>query len=586
MNSPVEEIKRKIGIEEVVGSYIELKQSGKALKALCPFHSEKTPSFTVSTERQSFYCFGCNKGGDIFTFVEEFEGVDFKGALKILAERAGVDIRQYRSTAQDKETKERADRLHDLLTLATRMYRERWISDTTARQYTLKRGITDETAERFTIGFAPEAWSFILDGLQKEGYSFEEIEQAGLVIKTEAGKKYDRFRNRVMFPIADSSGRTVGFSGRTLASDTKTAKYINSPETRLFKKRDILYGIDKAKLGIRKLGFSILVEGQMDLVLSHQAGFRNTVATSGTALRGREGEGEDGISHLELVKRISKNIVIAFDSDKAGIAATIKNAQLALSLGMDVKVARLPDGKDPADVILEDVKKWKQIIKTSEDAIEFQLQTIQNEAKEKRGVLKAVQSELFKTIDEVPSSIDREHYLGLVSEKIGIRNDTLLTEFEAFQKHIAKQDVPTQKKSPDEKEKEVVRKNEKYVLATHIVLLLKNPEVDRASVERFKKRFQEIFSEPPEDTLQQIESSEKERYVFEIEEDNQTALEQEGYIDYLLNRIAIIELERKATILLRQMKDAEEDADKDTTARIFNTYSTILKKIEQLKQQP
>ncbi|MEX0933342.1 MAG: DNA primase [Candidatus Paceibacterota bacterium] len=585
MNSPVEEIKRKIGIEEVVGSYIELKQSGKSLKALCPFHSEKTPSFTVSAERQSFYCFGCNKGGDIFTFVEEFEGVDFKGALKILAERAGVDIRHYTSTTQDKEAKEKVDRLYPLLSRATEMYQEKWISDTQARGYTAKRGITDETALRFGIGFAPDTWSFILDGLEKEGYSFEEIERAGLAIKSEAGKKYDRFRNRIMFPIADSSGRVVGFSGRTLDTDSTTAKYINSPETTLFKKRDILYGIDKAKLGIRKFGFSILVEGQMDLVLSHQAGFRNTVATSGTALRGRETEGEAGVSNLELVKRISKNIVIAFDSDTAGITATIKNAQLALSLGMDVKVARLPDGSDPADVILKDVKEWKRLVKTSEDAIEFQLQTIQNDAKEKKGVLKAVQAELFMTIAEVPSSVDREHYLGVVAEKIGIQSDTLLSEFETFRGRAMKKGGSTPHVVPPPKERAVLTFNEKHILATHIVILAQNTEIDRTSMVTFKERFQEIFSEPPEDVFKKIQSPEKEKYVFEIEEENQTVLEQKSYIEYLLSRITISELERKAKILLEKMKEAEGSADKEVTATIFNTYSTLLKKIEQLKQK-
>jgi len=585
MNSPVEEIKSKIGIEEVVGSYIELKQSGKALKALCPFHTEKTPSFTVSTERQSFYCFGCNKGGDIFTFVEEFEGVDFKGALKILGEKAGVDIRHYTGTAQDKKKKEKNDRLYLLLSRATEMYRERWVSDKKARGYTTQRGITDETAERFTIGFAPDSWSFTLDGLQKEGYSFEEIEEAGLVIKSEAGKRYDRFRNRIMFPIADSSGRVVGFSGRTLDSDTTTAKYINSPETKLFKKRDILYGIDRAKLGIRKLGFSILVEGQMDLVLSHQAGFRNTVATSGTALRGRESEGETGISNLELVKRISKNIVIAFDSDKAGITATIKNARLALSLGMDVKVARLPDGSDPADVILEDAKEWKRIIKMSEDAIEFQLQTIQSEAKEKRGVLKEVQTELFKTIDEVPSSINREHYLGIVAEKIGIRSDTLLNEFETFKRNIISGKRPALGTATDKEEEKSVPPNEKYVLATHIAILEKNSRVDRTTITAFKERFQEIFSDLPENVLDKIESPEKERYEFQIEEEDQTELERKSYIEYLLSRVAIIELEHKARVLLRKMKKAEESADKKMTTTIFNTYSSILKEIEQLKQK-
>ncbi|MEX0909887.1 MAG: DNA primase [Candidatus Paceibacterota bacterium] len=585
MNSPVEEIKRKIGIEEVVSSYIELKEAGKTLKALCPFHSEKTPSFTISTERQSFYCFGCNRGGDMFTFVEEFEGIDFKGALKILAERAGVDLRQYRSAPENKDAKEKLNRLYLLLDKAKDLYCKTLENTNTAKEYLQKRGVTNESSSRFEIGFAPDAWSYLFEKLTALGFTQEEIEEAGLIIRKESGGHYDRFRNRVMFPIADSTGRIVAFSGRTLDQGSKTAKYINSPETALFKKRDVLYGIDKAKLSVRKFGFSILVEGQMDLVLSHQTGFRNTVATSGTALRGREDEGESGLSNLELIKRISKNIVIAFDSDDAGISATIKNAQLALSLGMDVKVAVLPPGSDPADVVLDDSRKWKKIIKESKDAVEFQLSIIQSKSKDKKAVLKSVQQELFETIDSIPSKIDQEHYLTVVSESIGISEETLSDEFKNFKGKQERLKKEFSKKKVFTKEQETAFiSDERLMLASLLGVYARNPENDSSTLEGFEKDFSEIYSKTSKEVVATADLRKREKYVYEIEEDNQTVLEVKNLIEYLLNRVRIRELEKKAALLLSHLRNAEESADKETAANIFSEYSSLLKNIEVLKQ--
>src|SRR5690606_32340822 len=361
-------------------------------------------------------------------------------------------------------------------------------------------------------GYAPDAWSYLFDALREKGFSEGEIEQAGLSIKKESGGYYDRFRNRIIFPINDSSGRTVGFSGRTLETGKDVAKYINSPETPLFKKRDVLYGIDKAKLGIRKLNFSILVEGQMDLVLAHQALFRNTVATSGTALRGRESEGEEGVSNLELVKRISKNIVIAFDSDSAGIKASIKNARLALSLGMDVKIAALPQGSDPADVIKKDPKEWKRIIRESVDIVEFQLQTIEKAAKSKKDVLKGVRSELFETISAVQSKLEQEHYLGVVSEKLGLRNETLLEEFERFQKNDRLQSVQKLKTKEEADQDAEERGQERYALASHIFVFKRNKEAEGGEAEHFEKEYARVFEETPEDTLEKLDVAVRERY--------------------------------------------------------------------------
>lgn len=588
MNSPVEEIKRRLSIEDVVGSYIELKSAGKTLKALCPFHSEKTPSFTVSNERQSFYCFGCNKGGDIFTFVEEFEGTDFKGALRILAERAGVDVRHYKGTQPASKSVKDAERLYALLEDAKDTYVAHFASNKEAVDYISSRGVSEDSIEAFYLGYAPNEWRFIFERLLKRGYQEKEIERAGLIKKKDSGGYYDRFRNRIMFPIQDSSGRVIGFSGRTLEKGTEVAKYINSPETELFKKRDILYGIEKAKLSIRKLNFSILVEGQMDLVLSHQAGFRNTVSTSGTALRARTETETFGISNLELVKRLSKNIVIAFDSDTAGIKAAIKNAQLALSIGMDVKIAHLPAGKDPADIIAESTKDWKKIIKESEDVVEFQLNNIKGSAKNEKDVLKTVQSDLFETIAVVPSSIEREHYLNFVSENLGIRTETLIAEYTRLTEKRrsapdAKSVAASENKAAEEKDAE---ENERLILSSRLHVLGKEPEIAEEVFSRFEERFIKIFGHGSNEALEATPAQIREKYLFEAEADDKTPLELETYIEYLFRHITINKLERGAKSLLRKLKQAEEGADKSASEKLFKDYSKTLEAIEKIKQQP
>lgn len=583
MNSPVEEIKNRLSVEEVIGSYIELKSHGKTLKALCPFHQEKTPSFVVSPERQSFYCFGCNRGGDIFTFVEEFEGVDFKGALKILSEKAGIDVKLY---ANDPEAKERIEILHEILDEASKAYRDSYLSSEIAQEYIQNRGITAKISESFNIGFAPDSWSFIHDKLIKKGFKAKDLEAAGLLIEKKNGGYYDRFRNRVMFPINDSSGRVVGFSGRTLSKDEKTAKYINTPETEVFKKRDILFGIDKAKLSIRKLGFAILVEGQMDLVLSHQVGFRNTVATSGTALRGQE-EGKAGVSNLELVKRISKNLVIAFDSDKAGKEAAVKNATLALSLGMDVKIAELPDDKDPADMILDDKEKWKAIIKNSKDLIQFQIDEINQKAKSKKDILKRIRDEVFSTIAVVPSSIEKEYYLNSVSEVLGMRSETVFEEFESFINRTQRPKAQNETKVESDS-KEDSKWNNKLFIAAKIDVYNKkelalNGDQKNEIGQGLSRSFEEIFEENPEDSLNSADIKEKEKYLFESEAGFKSLQSLQKDVEYLLNRIKIQSLEREARIILQKIKEAENEGDKSKASTSLEEYEAVSKKLQSLK---
>jgi len=325
------EVKNKLSIQEVVAPYVKLHRAGKSLVGLCPFHKEKTPSFHVSPERASYHCFGCGEGGDMFSFIEKVEGVDFKGALKILAEKAGVPL-EY--SPRGRETAGKRDRLYALMARAAQWYTGH-LKGSPAEAYAGSRGLSEATITTWGLGYAPDTWRALLEALLAEGYTIEELLAAGLVKEAEGkpGTYYDRFRGRLMFPIRDSAGRVVAFTGRTLESGdqnagVQNAKYLNSPETDLYHKSDLLFGLDRAKDAIRVRGFTLLVEGQMDLLHAHQAGFENTVALSGTALSGK---------HLALMKRYSDNLLLALDADSAGLKATAAAALLALGEGVRVK---------------------------------------------------------------------------------------------------------------------------------------------------------------------------------------------------------------------------------------------------------
>ncbi|MEI6528415.1 MAG: DNA primase [bacterium] len=411
MSTPVEQIKERLNIVDLLSSYIKLEKAGKNLKARCPFHNEKSPSFFVSPDRDSYYCFGCGAKGDIFTFVQEFEGLDFFGALKLLAERTGVEI--VRENLQVKNDKEA---IFTALEAAAQFFEANLPHAKDALAYLEKRGLSAKTIKDWRIGFVSEDWRTLYDYLKSRKYTDEQIEAAGLIKRNERSF-YDRFRGRIMFPIRDAAGRVVGFTGRILpGAKDDTAKYLNSPETSVFNKSRLLYGFDLAKLAIKKFDYSVIVEGQMDLLMCHQAGFDNTVATSGTALTPE---------HLQLLKRISNRVIMAFDGDRAGFAAATKAWILALSLGMEVKIAELPSGVDPADLILKDKDQWKNCLKNSMHIVDFQLAKIIAENLDERKVGLAVREKVLPFIAMIDSSIERSHFITKISEKLKIKEEAL-----------------------------------------------------------------------------------------------------------------------------------------------------------------
>ncbi len=410
----VEQIKERLPINEVIGQYVKLDKAGASYKAKCPFHNEKSASFFVSPDRGGYYCFGCGAKGDIFTFVEQFEGLDFRGALKVLAERAGVQL-----TFDNKADGER-DRLFQVMEAAATFFEMQFAKHKEVEEYVKKRGVAEKTRVEFRIGWAPEGWQNLIDFLRTKKFSDALIEKAGLGKKTEEGKFYDRFRGRVMFPISDSSGRVIAFSGRILKDDGKSAKYLNSPDTPLYDKSLVLYGLDKAKSDIRRLNYTIMVEGQMDLVMSHQAGIKNTVASSGTALTDESFSESGAVSNLGLVRRLSPNVIIAFDSDSAGRKAAMRAAGIGLSMGMDVKIADLVGGKDPADLVLHDPEDWKKALREAKPIIEFELGNVMRDNPDPRKLPRALRERVFPFLARIESRMDQAHFVKMISDRTNI----------------------------------------------------------------------------------------------------------------------------------------------------------------------
>lgn len=415
--NPVEEIKQRLDLVEVIGEYITLRPAGKYHKALCPFHHEKTPSFMVDRQNGIWHCFGCAKGGDVFSFVQELEGMEFAEALRLLAKRANVDLPRYDPNLHSQKT-----RLHECLALAASFYHQTLLKSAeanAARQYIKERRISDEMVEQFTIGYAPNAWDGALKALTGRGFTAEEIYLAGLAIQKEKGAGYyDRFRNRLMFTIRDAHGTVVGFGGRVLPPAAEdAAKYINSPQSLVYNKSQVVYGLDQAKTAIKEAGFVIVVEGYLDLIASHQAGAANVVASSGTAFTQDQ---------LRLIKRYSPNLRICFDEDPAGASATRRSIDLALAEAMDVRVIRLPSAKDPDELVRRDPAAWPQAVKAAvrfmDDAFDRTLAKLDLKQVDDK---KRAAAALLPIIARLPDGVEQTHYLQKLAEAIRVDEQVL-----------------------------------------------------------------------------------------------------------------------------------------------------------------
>ncbi|MEK7178160.1 MAG: DNA primase, partial [Patescibacteria group bacterium] len=472
MSDQVQEIKEKLNIVDVISGYLRLQKAGVNFKALCPFHNEKTPSFMVSPSRQSWHCFGsCGEGGDIFTFIEKIEGVEFPEALKILAEKAGIILKY-----DNPKLRSEKDKAYEICEKATQFFTASLNNANVILDYLHKRGLKDKTIDEWRLGYAPDSWGSLLLFLGKYGYREPEIEKAGLILR---GVKYhDRFRNRLMFPIFDTNGRVVAFSGRIMndimPSKTEKAdsgKYINSPETILYNKRRILYGLDRAKTEIRKADKVILVEGQMDVLLPWQDGIRNIVATSGTALT------ED---HLLVLKRLTNNLTLAFDMDEAGARATERGDLAAVQSGFNISVVNLLSGKDPADFVKENPGEFSKIVNMAESIMSYYFRQTFKRFSPSGGDEISLEEKKFIVVDllskikRLSSAVERSNWIRELSLRINVPERDLSEEMERLE--IAP-DERTRNTLPSSKAN-IQAKARKEILSERLLaLLLKKPEL-------------------------------------------------------------------------------------------------------------
>jgi DNA primase len=436
----VDDIKHKLDIVDVISQYVKLQKSGRSFKANCPFHTEKTPSFFVFPERQSWHCFGaCGTGGDIFTFVMKKEGMDFSQALRLLADKANVPLIQYTQQISAEE-KEKQDRLYAINSAAAGYFHSLLLHEKEAeesRRYIAKRGLSSAVVENFQIGFSSLKWDDLIQFLTGSGHREDDVIAAGLVVVRETGGYYDRFRNRLMFPIRDIKGRTIGFGGRAL--DDTPPKYLNSPQTITFDKSSVIYAIDRAQSAIRLKDSVVITEGYMDTITAHQFGFENTVASMGTALTERQ---------IATLRKLTRNIIVALDADAAGLEATVRSiATIDDQIPQDhwmpwmedktfeelvkfeIQVVEISGGKDPDEIIRKSPDQWAKLLETSRPIIDFTLKKeVDNINPANLKDKSTLVSKFLPILSQISDPIRRSHYVQKLARLLQINERMLFDE--------------------------------------------------------------------------------------------------------------------------------------------------------------
>jgi DNA primase len=458
----VDEVKQRIDIVEVIGQDITLTKAGRTFKGLCPFHGEKHPSFYVYPEQQSWHCFGCNNGGDVFSFIMKKQNIDFGEALRQLAQKTGVVIPTKFESGMESEEKQR---LYQVNQAAAQYFHNLLINSPAgkkAQNYIAKRGFTEETIKNFQLGYSLESWEDLKKYLAERDYTEKEMLTAGLIIEAEGGQTHDRFRNKLMFPILDIRGRITGFGGRAL--DDSMPKYTNSPQTPLFDKSGTLYGIHLAKDAIREGDAAVITEGYMDVITAHQNGFKNAVASMGTAVTERQ---------VNILKRLTRNLALALDADAAGEEATLRAVGYENTLDAEVKVIIMPEGKDPDDVIKEDAKTWQKLVAEAIPIVDytFDRATAGLDLTTAKGKA-AARDRLLPIIGEIRDNVRRSHYLQKLAGLLNVSERNL----EADLARLKPKQTSRQAKAPEPKAPApglISSPKEEYCLA----LLLQRPEL-------------------------------------------------------------------------------------------------------------
>ena len=585
ISSPVDEIKNRLDIVEVIGGYIRLQKAGRNYKALCPFHSEKMPSFVVSPEKQMWHCFGCNKGGSIFDFVMEMEGVEFGDALRMLAQRAGVELKKV-----DPKLKTERSRLYEICYLANQFFIKQLVASQAGKkiqQYLTGRGLKPMTVKNWQLGYAPNQWQALLDFLKNQGYPDEEIVKAGLVVKKEKKDEYyDRFRDRIIFPIHDLNGLVIGFTSRENPEqpDSRMGKYINTPNTLIYDKSQVIYGLDKAKLDIRKNNLCILVEGQMDVLMAHQAGSRNVVASSGTALTEKQ---------LRIIKRYTENLATAFDMDLAGQTATKRGIDLALQFGFNTKVIGLPKEQDPADCLQKNPSLWSQAVGQASGLIEFYLenafskydrQTVEGK--------KEISKILLPMIKKISNKVEQAHWLQELARQLKVQEGILVEEMGKIKNFSAKGgDESFTKENPVSKK---IINLEDYTLGLILINLRKMKRFKREPAYLFTdSELAEIFKSLKKSRTKKVKlkdfqedlsvelANRLNKIVFKAEAQKSLLdkFEPTKEIRFCFSQLRSRYWREKLDQLNLSIRQAEEKQDKDLLKKLTEEFNKIAKQI-------
>ena len=574
MQDAKEEVRARLSIEDVIGEYVELKRAGRNLKGLSPFTEERTPSFVVSPDKQIWHDFSSGKGGDLFSFVMQVEGMEFRQALEHLARKAGVELQQF--SGGDGRVAKRKERARQALDLAARYFQQVLVKSPTALNYVVKkRGLSRNTIEEFVIGFAPEGRSTLVDVLKKRNFTDQELKDAGLVNQYGG----DLFRGRMVVALSDPSGGVVGFTGRIIADDPKAPKYLNTPQTLLFDKSRHVFGLFQAKESIRQQNCAVIVEGNLDVVSSHQAGVKNVVATAGTAMTEY---------NLRALSRLAERIKLAFDGDKAGLAATERAIEIAQRVGVEVEVVTLPgSAKDPDELIQQDVKLWQQAIDSSQPAVEWVIHQYQNRedlstAEGKRRFTTAS----LQLIGGLQDPVEREHYMEILGSIAGV-------SLSAIEQKLTSTKVDEKPKRPTRIEKKpptpVTTEQEETLIALALVApqtrhLLSSVTADMLQQEENRALLPYLQQNSPisaDDLPKDLQKYEQYVKIVQLKSDvryaNWEDTEYQAEMAHTVKQLLIKHRETKKQQLIDQLRAAEADGDDALADSLRRDINALIK---------
>ena len=574
MQDAKEEVRARLSIEDVIGEYVELKRAGRNLKGLSPFTEERTPSFVVSPDKQIWHDFSSGKGGDLFSFVMQVEGMDFRQALEHLARKAGVELQQF--SGGDGRVAKRKERARQALDLAARYFQQVLVKSPTALNYVVKkRGLSRNTIEEFVIGFAPEGRSTLVDVLKKRNFTDQELKDAGLVNQYGG----DLFRGRMVVALSDPSGGVIGFTGRIIVDDPKAPKYLNTPQTLLFDKSRHVFGLFQAKESIRQQNCAVIVEGNLDVVSSHQAGVKNVVATAGTAMTEY---------NLRALSRLAERIKLAFDGDKAGLAATERAIEIAQRVGVEVEVVTLPgSAKDPDELIQQDVKLWQQAIDSSQPAVEWVIYQYQNRedlstAEGKRRFTTAS----LQLIGGLQDPVEREHYMEILGSIAGV-------SLSAIEQKLTSTKVDKKPKRPTRTEKKpptpVTTEQEETLIALALVApqtrnLLSSVTADMLQQEENRALLPYLQQNLPisaDDLPKDLQKYEQYVKIVQLKSDvryaNWEDTEYQAEMAHTVKQLLIKHRETKKQQLIDQLRGAEADGDDALAESLRRDINALIK---------